>query len=98
MLEDVSENKKENAEKAKEKKCIENLRRFAGTVLSDLPVCPVSVIERQERLYYSRNPEEAYQSGYEEEHFPCTYFSPGQVALGKDYTDYQEYNETHQLK
>jgi len=90
------ENKK--AEKTEKEKGIEDLGRFFRAVIAYFSISLVSVVERQQGLDYTCDPEESKQASDEHEHLPFTNIGPGEMAFSKYYTDYQKYNRLHQLK
>jgi hypothetical protein len=94
----MSHHEEKQAEHAQQQESVKDLRRFARSVISHFPVCPVPVIEGQKRLDNSRYPEETYQTGNEQEHFPGTDLSPGKMAFCKNNADNQEDSKLQQLK
>ena len=52
--------KKKEAEKTEQKKRIEDLRWFGGSIVTHLMIGFISVVEREEWLYDTCNPKESH--------------------------------------
>jgi hypothetical protein len=84
-------NKKQDTEKAEQKKSIEYFGRFGCPVITHFMIGSIPVIQGKQRLNNSGNPEKTHKPRNEHEHFPLTYISTGKMAFGKNNADNQKH-------
>jgi hypothetical protein len=98
VLNGMAKHKKKQAEKAKEKEGIKDLRGFCSSVIANFTICFIPVVEREERLDNTRHPEKSEKTGNKHKHFPLSDLGRSKITLCKYYADNQEYNSLQQLK
>ena len=96
----MTENKKKQAEKTQQEECIKDLRWLIYSVITNFPVGFIPVVQRKERLNYTRDPEKCQEPADKHKHFPLSDIGSaevGNLVLRKNNADNEENNRLHQL-